>query len=295
MRGRNGSPTAYFRGVPLEFGGIYYVEYGTDAVIETRLGDFYLISLPLTGMAAVSIDRSQFTETPDCGTLLQPGQYMQLKVGAETRHLVIRLERATVHEAFRKTLGHALDKPVIFDPRLRLDEPKTRVFYNIAMALVDALGSSECDADVPVREFGNLLVAQLLRAQANNYIDEVQHGAREPRPNYLDRAVALIEARAYEPLTVEDIAAAVDTTSRTLQNGFRRAYGTSPMAFLREVRLQRVHKMLAEGNPDDMTVTAAAMHWGFHHLGRFSGIYQRRFGQSPSFTLGNSGQDPRQP
>jgi len=36
---------------------------------------------------------------------------------------------------------------------------------------------------------------------------------------------------------------------------------------------------------DGVTVTATAERWGFGHLGEFSVMYRKRFGESPSQTL----------
>jgi len=56
------------------------------------------------------------------------------------------------------------------------------------------------------------------------------------------------------------------------------------MAFLRLVRFERVRDELLRGN-ESTTVTAAAMRWGFSHLGRFAAEYRARFKESPSETL----------
>ena len=56
------------------------------------------------------------------------------------------------------------------------------------------------------------------------------------------------------------------------------------MVLLRQARLARARRDLLEGLPGT-TVTQTALQWGFQHLGRFSGEYARRFGESPSDTL----------
>ena len=59
----------------------------------------------------------------------------------------------------------------------------------------------------------------------------------------------------------------------------------SPMAYVQEVRLQRVHRQLRAAAPGTTTVTDVAHAWGFVHLGRFARRYRERFGESPSQTL----------
>jgi transcriptional regulator GlxA family with amidase domain len=61
--------------------------------------------------------------------------------------------------------------------------------------------------------------------------------------------------------------------------------GTSPMAYLRELRLQAVHDELAIAEPGSIRVTEVAARWGFVHLGRFAATYRRQFAELPSDTL----------
>lgn len=71
---------------------------------------------------------------------------------------------------------------------------------------------------------------------------------------------------------------------RGLYAGFREHRGISPMAYLRAVRLERVrHDLL--NDPAIDSVTAAALRWGFGHLGRFSVEYRKSFGEPPGQTL----------
>ena len=72
---------------------------------------------------------------------------------------------------------------------------------------------------------------------------------------------------------------------RSLQEGFRRSLDTTPMAYLRELRLEKVHQELAAADPAAVSVTEVATRWGFVHLGRFAAAYSRAFGERPSATL----------
>lgn len=66
---------------------------------------------------------------------------------------------------------------------------------------------------------------------------------------------------------------------------FRRHLDTSPMTYLRQIRLRRAHRDLLTGDPTRDTVAEIAIRWGFAHTGRFSQVYRIEFGQSPSVTL----------
>jgi transcriptional regulator GlxA family with amidase domain len=57
------------------------------------------------------------------------------------------------------------------------------------------------------------------------------------------------------------------------------------MAYLRRLRLARVHEELRTSDPRQTSVGEVAYRWGFTHLGRFAGTYRAQYGVSPSHTL----------
>jgi transcriptional regulator GlxA family with amidase domain len=84
---------------------------------------------------------------------------------------------------------------------------------------------------------------------------------------------------------VAELAGKVSVSARSLQQGFRRSLHTTPMAYLRLVRLEKVRDDLSLSAPASVTVTEIATRWGFVHLGRFAAAYRAAFGEPPSETL----------
>jgi AraC-like DNA-binding protein len=105
--------------------------------------------------------------------------------------------------------------------------------------------------------------------------------------------VGLIEERPMEIVTASDIAQAVGLSVRALDEGFRRHVGSSPMAYLREVRMARAHLELVASDPDMTTATLIACTWGFGNYGRFALAYRRRYGCTPRETLRSAPQATR--
>ncbi|GID31574.1 helix-turn-helix protein [Paractinoplanes brasiliensis] len=68
-------------------------------------------------------------------------------------------------------------------------------------------------------------------------------------PAAIRRAVAYADANAASPLTPQNIADAAGVGVRALQTGFRRHVGTTPMGYLRRVRLERAHRDLQAADP----------------------------------------------
>jgi transcriptional regulator GlxA family with amidase domain len=94
-----------------------------------------------------------------------------------------------------------------------------------------------------------------------------------------------MHAHADHPFTPAALARVAGCSVRSLQEGFRRHIGLSPLQYLRQVRLEHARHDLVSADADDTTVTDIACHWGFTHLGRFAGTYRTKYGRSPSDTL----------
>jgi AraC-like DNA-binding protein len=107
----------------------------------------------------------------------------------------------------------------------------------------------------------------------------------DAHPETLRRAIAYIEANAHRDISVGDIAAGAYVTPRAVQLAFRRHLGTTPMAHLRRVRLDRAHQDLRSADPHRDSVTSISSRWGFHSSSRFATVYQSTYGRLPKHTL----------
>jgi AraC-like DNA-binding protein len=133
---------------------------------------------------------------------------------------------------------------------------------------------------------GRLLAAAALATFPNTaLVDPTAQDRRDAAAPTLRRAIAFIEERAGDDLSVADIAAAAAVTIRAVQLAFRRHLDTTPMAYLRQVRLDRAHQDLLRSDPGAETVAAVAARWGFTSHSKFTAVYRRTYGVPPSHTL----------
>ena len=65
----------------------------------------------------------------------------------------------------------------------------------------------------------------------------------------------------------------------------RRHLDTTPLRYLREVRLHYAHEDLLIANRRQDTVTAIAARWGFMHTVAFAVFYRQTYDHSPHTTL----------
>lgn len=115
-------------------------------------------------------------------------------------------------------------------------------------------------------------------------------GARDrsdASPATLRRAVRFIDEHAHEDITSAEIAAAAGVTVRAVQLAFHRHLDTTPLGYLRRVRLHYAHRQLATADPQHESVTAVAYRWGFANSSRFAAYYRHVYGVLPSHTLRN--------
>ena len=88
-------------------------------------------------------------------------------------------------------------------------------------------------------------------------------------------------------LTPAKIAAKTGITPRSLQKAFLRHYHTTLTSYLLDLRLEAVRGELRTSRKSG-GISEIALRYQFHHLGRFSQAYRKKFGELPSATLTRS-------
>jgi len=71
---------------------------------------------------------------------------------------------------------------------------------------------------------------------------------------------------------------------RTVQNSFRSVAETTPLNYLRTVRLNGVRRELMGSRADQVSIGDVAARWGFFHMSHFARAYRTLFGELPSQT-----------
>lgn len=115
--------------------------------------------------------------------------------------------------------------------------------------------------------------------------DATSQDRQDARPQTVRRAVAYIDENASRDISAADIAAAASVSTRALQLAFRRHLDTTPMAYLRRVRLDHARHDLELADDERVTVTAVASRWGFGNAGRFAKQFRETYGATPGEVL----------
>jgi AraC-like DNA-binding protein len=100
-----------------------------------------------------------------------------------------------------------------------------------------------------------------------------------PPARHLLRAKDLADARYFEPLGVDDLAAVAGLSRAHFSREFRRAFGESPHAYLLTRRLERAAALL---RVTDRSVTDICLSVGLLSVGSFTTSFTRTYGVSPT-------------
>ncbi len=143
----------------------------------------------------------------------------------------------------------------------------------------DSLASN----DVALTSLTDLMLQTLLLALPHNYSERLTRRSVDVSPGVLRRAEDFMRVNAREPLRMEQVAAAAGCGIRTLNAGYARLRGTTPMTDLRRIRLANARAELAQGA--DTPIGTIAQRHGFTNAGRFARAYHQQFGELPSDTI----------
>jgi AraC family transcriptional regulator, ethanolamine operon transcriptional activator len=115
-------------------------------------------------------------------------------------------------------------------------------------------------------------------------VDVSDYPNLERRRRLVDRTCEVMMAHAEEPISILEVCRLVGTSKRKLNYCFADVLGTTPIKYLRAIRLNGVRRDLRDA-PPGATVQDIAAHWGFWHLSQFAKDYKNLFGELPSQTL----------
>lgn len=266
-----------------------YVRYGPGAVTFSPR-DFhteYWLHLPLRGRMRARIDAEEVACDRHRGVLAAPSaQNCRFDVGPDGDRLQIALAKPALLRRLAVLLDDDPREPLRFEPALDLSlAPGRSLAGHVRLAMQDLHdedGSGQPGVMEALEEF---LLTAILLGQPHSYSERLKRRERTIAPRDVKRALDYIRDRAEASnLGIEAIASAAGVPGRTLFQHFRDHLGTTPMGYVRDLRLRRAREALLSAGAGQ-GVTGIALACGFSHLGRFAAEYRGRYGESPSRTL----------
>ncbi|WP_253867715.1 AraC family transcriptional regulator [Mycobacterium sp. GA-1285] len=229
--------------------------------------------------------RSEVT-AGEVGMLTQP--HLPYRAHAEdARATVVLVDPAVVAGVATGLPRGQAPLPIRFESFSPVDESAAQAWKHTVRYIRDTVLSEESLATpLVVGHASRLLAAVTLRTFPNTAASEPSpHDRIDHKPVLLRRAMEFMDANATQDIALADIAEAVHVTPRAVQYMFRHHLDTTPLQYLRRLRLHYAHQQLLAADRNSDTVTAIAARWGFAHTGRFAVLYRQTYGQSPHTTL----------
>jgi AraC-like DNA-binding protein len=255
----------------------------------TDIGDYY-INIVLTGCAVNTWDgvARPIVTRPGSAAVFAPGTSGGIAWSDDCSQLCLKVRPRSL----RRELEMMLDRPVrtnpVFPLLLHMATPTASTWLTLVKMLAQ-------DGVRPDGIFGNrlavanvqqLLIQGLLLTQPHTSTGELMgRTASSAGGKAVMQAIDLLHAQPERGWTTAEVASEVGVSGRALQQAFADAGELSPMTYLRQLRLHRVHAELGDEHSSCTSVAAVARKWGFVHLGRFAQHYRELFGESPSVTM----------
>jgi AraC-like DNA-binding protein len=269
---------------PLTLGQL---RFGNAVSLVAAELDAYHVTLPTTGNVLSQHAGHVVAANPSLAAVFGPGHAVFTLHDPHSVEIDVKIARNALEDELSGLLGRPVDGPIDLPPELDLSTGPGLSW----LRLIHLLGNELKDPETLIRkpliadQLRHSVLSGLLFAIPHQYYDELTAPAQPGPPRAVRRAVEAIQSEPERPYGVADLAGITGVSVRSLQEGFRRHLGCTPMAYLQQVRLERARESLRDADPTRVTVASIAHRWGFAHLGRFAAVYRARFGECPSESL----------
>ncbi len=261
--------------------------------VETRLRtkrttNFYSLSIILSGHQVSKTDDGQVTTRAPYARLHSAGSVYDIHRSTGYKAVIVNLSIA----GFEHFVGDKVDlltpPDSSFSLMLDVSQEQFALFTSILGALLKALGERAREApqnDIVIARLEEAMWFAFADACPELYMEYNQAGRAGIVPAPVKRVVSFIQDNIQRDLTLSNLVEVSGMSARTLYSGFHEGFGIGPMAYLKQVKLNRCREDLLSADPANCLVGDIAAIWGFFHLSSFAQVYRKEFGELPSETL----------
>lgn len=248
---------------------------------KERLG----LVLPSAGNASARIRNRTVIIDRECALALSVPEVDSISYSGHGRHghVTLEFDVATVQRTLSGIFDGASLRSIELNPQLNLLGPAGQMLK----ALGEVVGVGMRDASIRSEKSMALLGESILQLIFLNFPHGVSNRLlrhqMDTTPRQIREAVDFMRANMHQPLTLSEVAEAAGISARSLQYGFRRFHDSTPLAYLREIRLEAVQAELSSAL-NALPIRDVALKWGFAHMGHFAARYRSAYGETPSET-----------
>nr|WP_174505880.1 AraC family transcriptional regulator [Acinetobacter sp. Marseille-Q1620] len=262
-----------------------YVQYGTDAAIvnEKKL-HCYSISLPLSGEQELSIQNQRIHSNSSTGLILNPQEELMLDISGDCKKIHLAIPKEKVDQVLRDLIRQDLPHDIIFSAEMDMNTLHISQWWKQIHFYLDEISLFGIHSLQPMyQEIESLLIKKLLLLQKNNYSEILKQRLDSNFPRSLQLAIEYIQNHSKQEISLQHLSEASYTSVSKLNSLFKEHLYTSPMQYVKNIRLKAVHATLC--NTPLSNIAEIALEHGFNHMGHFSRDYKLMFGETPKQTV----------
>jgi AraC-like DNA-binding protein len=274
-------------GVNIGRTSLMFNRFGTDTKVSAGLlGDSVHFIIGGSAPISVNLDKESVVVSPQKAAMVMPARLKQIERSESSEAFILQISQSELLHHFEKLVAWHHRGSLVFDfnidltagPGAMLHRMMNYLFYEIDHnALV--LKNSGLR-----KSYDEMLLTALLSLPHNQREKLFENRRYQVSPGLVRRAEEYMRANLEEAVSIIDLLQICGCSRRALFSAFRNARGYTPMEFLTEQRLQSARNRLLKPHTE-ASVASIALGCGFTHLGRFSQVYRKRFGERPSDTL----------
>lgn len=269
----------FFAGVNLSLG---FSACGSRAVIQFPETDYARFQIALRAGAAVKSQGQTAALRVGQPVVTSPQRAATIEYGRDFAQLFLRIQAEALRRQLELLTGTPIGTQVEFEAVENSDQSAISFLTKAVRLLVRRLDFDGFGVEA-TKEFQQAIVVLFLITCRHNFSYMFDHEPKNAAPAHVRRAADYIEANWHQPITIEALVTASGVSSRSLFKSFKKIYGTSPMQFVKRLRLQEARRLLISSDTA-ASVTQIAFACGFAGVGHFARNYYELFGELPSQT-----------
>lgn len=268
----------FFTGAELSLG---YSTCGSRAVIQFPETDYARLQITMRSSGVVKTHGQTTALRVGQPAITSAQRAATIEYGRDFAQLFLRVQSEALRRQLELLTGVTIRKQVEFSALENSDQGAISFLTKAIRLLVNRLDLDAFGVET-TRELQQAIVILFLVTCRHNFSNLLDYEPKYAAPAHARRAADYIEANWHQPVTMEALVAASGVSSRSLFKSFQKFYGTSPMKFVKKLRLQEARRLLVSS--DRASVTQIAFACGFSSLGHFARDYYDFFGELPSKT-----------
>lgn len=255
--------------------------WGFDMTSES---DGFILSIPKSGLSEWVANSEKLNHTAGAVLVLDSQLVTSGKFSMGVQNNTVFVPNAVLAEELSMLLGvPAIHRIKFLNYQTFNKEANLLLDYLIASILMGTTGAAPLlKAPLAVKNLQQALITTMLHVLPNSYSKFLMDDSTiiPPTPRLIKSAIDFIVQNSACPITLSDIAKHSSVSVRSLQLGFKKYRGMTPLEFIRGVRLESVNLALLDPL-NNFTPKELALKSGFTNYYLFSKYFYKKYGVSP--------------